>query len=308
MESTGRIGELLAGHGQGRAVALINCTVELAQAVAGRWPEGIVTPVSCTDHIARLEHPHSAFVRKPIDCDGHPALRTTLHAPDGRLTEERLLDGTAVTPFVKKPKDMEILRGHLRDVELLPGPQAEGCAIAQLGRTARAELRERWLGNTEASWTADDEATASCLRKLDRQLRRRGELAVSAGYACGLLADRPEGTPENWVEYNHVTLEHLRQAGLPPFVEPAEPTGAWAEALRGCHAGLAAPLFGETLAGGALPRRLRLLLRTNLAELADGLPEGAARLLTGCDRIVVLVDCAGITDTAALEPLASLLA
>ena len=305
LESSERVKAILGGRGQGVALALAHAGEDGVAAVAARWPDVAVAALTLAAP-AHAEHPHSAFVRKPMVFDGKPGLRTTLFAPDGKLVEERLDDGTVLQPFVRRAKDMAVLRGHLRDVEWLPGAAMEGAALALLGRTAGQELAQRWLGGQDAPWTAEEEATASCLRKLERHLRRRGEHAVALGCAAGLLEDCPEGPAAPWLEHRHTTLEALRQAGLPCYVAPAAPAQGWGEGLRACHAGLCAALVCEELWGAALPRRLRLLLRAAPAEVADGLAEGARALLTACDRVTVLVDCAGFAPDALPDALAPL--
>ncbi len=305
LESSERVKAILGGRGQGVALALAHAGEDGVAAVAARWPVAAVAALALAAP-AHAEHPHSAFVRKPMAFDGKPGLRTTLFAPDGKLVEERLEDGGVLQPFVRRPKDMAVLRGHLRDVEWLPGAAEGGAALALLGRTAGLELSDRWLGGQDTPWTAEDESTASCLRKLERHLRRRGEQAAALGCAAGLLDDCPEGPAGPWLEHHHATLEALRQAGLPCYVAPANPAKGWGEGLRACHAGLCAALMDEELWAAPLPRRLRLLLRATPAEVADGLTDGARALLTACDRVTVLVDCADVGPDALPDALAPL--
>ena len=89
------IKQMLLGHARGCALGLLGCEAE----PSALFPEGEPpVPVGRVQLLepCRMEHPHSAFVRKAFEHEGKPALRTTLYAPDGRLTEERLKDGAVL--------------------------------------------------------------------------------------------------------------------------------------------------------------------------------------------------------------------
>lgn len=288
--------KLLHGRAEGGAVALRGCEEELFAAVRLRFG-GDVSRVRFVEP-CRVEHPHSAFLRKSVTRAGVTAVQTTLYAPDGRLTEERPQDGPAIEYFVKKEKDFEILRGHLRDVELHAAkpPQGEDALLANAGLTPLRELETRWAGPGMAQWAllSQDESAASCLRKLERQFHRRCEEAEKMGCRAGVLRDMSaEPLPETYMLHAGRHIEWMRHAGLFPWVEARQPEPNLLAALNAAHAGARFALGNTVLPweGFTLPEGMRLILDASAGDDSDaGL---AGELVKKCEATVVLLDCFG---------------
>lgn len=292
-----KLEKLLRGRAEGAAIALRGCEPGLLEALRARFGEDCPLPLRLFEP-CRVEHPHSAFLRKAAEHCGVPAVQTTLFAPGGKLHELRPEAGAAMEHYVKKPQDFEVLRGFLRDVELHPckaQPLQEGVAsLALLGLTPARELETRWAGPELArrALSTADEAAASCLRKLERQLHRRAEEACRAGArACVLRDGAALPLPEDWLGQAERHTEWLHKAGLFPWFEIAAPTAAVFAELTQTQAGAMLPM-ADALAEGfpALPAGARLLLEMDTAAgLPD--PEGLKRLLYECHGAVLLLDC-----------------
>ncbi len=292
-----KLEKLLRGRAEGTAIALRGCEPALLEALRARFGGDCPLPLRLFEP-CRVEHPHSAFLRKATEQGGTQALQTTLFAPGGKLHELRAEEWQPKEYFIKKPQDFDVLRGFLRDVELHPckaQPHQEGAAsLALLGLTPTRELETRWAGPDLARRALEsaDEAAASCLRKLERQLHRRAEEACRAGArACVLRDGAALPLPEDWLGEAARHTEWLHKAGLYPWFEIAAPTAALFAELAQTQAGAMLPL-ADALAEGfpALPAGVRLLLEM---DLTAGLPEsdGLKRLLYECRCAVLLLDC-----------------
>lgn len=307
-----KLQKLLYGRAEGAAVALRGCAPELAATIQAHFGADAPLPLRIFEP-CRVEHPHSAFLRKPVEHNGEKAVQTTLYAPGGKLHEERAIDGAALEFYVKKPQDFEVLRGFLKDIELHPGkssPAAESTAsLACLGLTPLRELETRWAGPDMARWAMAnaDESAASCIRKLERQLHRRAEEACRTGSrACVLRDMAAEPLPETYMLHAGRHIEWLKHAGLMPYVEVAAPTGPLLAALAAACAGVRMPL-GLALANGfpELPEDMRLVLDLDAAECIPE-PELLKRLLGQCAAVVIVMDCGDAEPdplTNRLEPL-----
>jgi hypothetical protein len=307
-----RLEKLMHGRAAGMAVALRGCAAELAGSLQMRYGDAAPVPLRLYEP-CRVEHPHSAFLRKSVERNGAKAVHTTLFAPGGKLTEQRDGDGRAIEYFVKKEKDFEILRGFLRDVELHPAKTAHGAdsaaQIACLSLSPLRELETRWAGPELSRWalTSGDESAASCLRKLERQLHRRAEEAARAGCrACTLRDMAAEPLPETYMMHAGRHIEWLRHTGLATAVEVSEPTAPLLAALAAAGAGARMPLdlaLGEDFP--ALPAGMRLLLDLDAAAPAPE-PEPLRRLLDPCADAILILDCFQADEaaiTAALDRL-----
>jgi hypothetical protein len=294
-----RIEKLLRGTALGAALALRACPDGMAKGVAARFGEEAAGIVRIIEP-CRVEHPHSAFLRKPVEMDGARGMQTTLYAPGGKLTETRREDGSAAEWFVRKPEDFETLRGFLRDVVLYPArvaPAPEGCAqLASMGLTPVRELEVRWAGMemTARALVEQNESAASCLRKLERHLHRRAEEAYRAGCRVALLKDMAaEPLPETYMLYAGRHVEWIRHAGLSPFVEVSQPEPMLLAALFAAGAGarlaLGTPaLYEPTFAP---PEGMRFLFDADAADFTGFEPGRAAEMLSKCGGAVVMLDC-----------------
>jgi hypothetical protein len=295
------IDKLLRGIALGAAAALRACPEDVAAKARERFGERASCRVRFVEP-CRTEHPHSAFLRKPIGAEGMQRVQTTLFAPAGKLAELRSPEGEALEWFVKKPGEFEVLRGFLRDVELCPAklpPAPEGCSsFALLGLTPVRELETRWAGPELAAQAMieQNEAAASCLRKLERHLHRRCEEAHRLGCRVGILRDMAaEPLPETYMLHAGRHIEWMRHAGLSPFVEAARPGPNLLAALFAANAGARVSLYDPALCGPefAPPEGMRFLLdadaRAGLGELRR---ETIGELFSRCGAAVVLVDCA----------------
>jgi hypothetical protein len=305
--------KLLYGHAEGFAVALRGCPEAAAAAMTARFGESTPGRVRLFEP-CRVEHPHSAFLRKSIESHGKPAVQTTLYAPDGRLTEERSAEGEALERFVKKPADFETLRGHLKDVELHPvkmSAAAEDCtALAHVGLTPVRDMETRWAGPELTAWAlmTQDEAAASCLRKLERQLHRRCEEACRAGCHAGILHDLAvEPLPETYMLHAGRHIEWMRHAGLTPWVEVLAPEPMLLAALAAAHAGVRISLDNPALHDEAFapPEGMKFIF--DVAAGDDLVREPVAELLKKCACAVLLVDCHEATEAQMAKSLEILL-
>ena len=295
-----RLEKLLAGRADGVAVALRGCADGCTEALTTQYGDSAPGRVRVFEP-SRVEHPHSAFLRKTVDAHGRQAVQTTLYAPGGKLAEERLLDGQAVEHFVKKQQDFETLRGFLRDVELYPAkslPHTAGTAVlANLGLTPVRELETRWAGPELTGWAlmSQDESAASCLRKLERHLHRRAEEACRAGSRACVLKDMSAcPLPETYLLQAGRHIEWLRHNGLFPWVEVAEPNGPLLAALHAACAGARMDLINPALyeEQTMLPEGMRLLLDVSAGDDLSLLEaDGIVELLKKCGSAVMLVDC-----------------
>jgi hypothetical protein len=292
------INKLLQHTTGGAAVALRGCTEEIAQAVAARFGEA-VGKVRLFEP-CKVEHPHSAFLRKNIERNKQPCCQTTLFAPGGKLVEERLPEGDVCERFIRKTADFEVLRGHLKDVELHPARALhpiENCTtIASVGLTPMREMETRWAGPEllGTALAAQDEAAASCLRKLERHLHRRCEEACAAGCTAAVLHDLAvEPLPQAYMPAALRHIEWMRHNGLAPFVEVSQPNEPLLSELKAARAGVRTEFANSALYGESftLPEGLKILFDVNRDELG-ALPTEAAKSLVGkCGSAVLLLDC-----------------
>jgi hypothetical protein len=294
------IEKLLRGSSAGFAIALRGCTEEHAEQVSERFGEAAAGRVRLLEP-CRIEHPHSAFLRKPVEANGQQAVQTALFAPVGKLTEVRLDGGDAVEYYVKKPEDFEVLRGFLRDVELVAAKaQAEPKGIvplASLGLTPVREMESRWAGVELTAWAlmAQDESAASCLRKLERQMHRRCEEAHRLGCRVGVLRDMAaEPLPETYMLHAGRHIEWMRHAGLSPFVEVSQPGQPLLAALAAADAGARIALTNPALYGADFvpPEGMRFIFDIDAREgLGDIQGEQVSAMLGACASAVLLADC-----------------
>jgi len=91
--------------------------------------------------VHRTESPNCRFEIEKIARRGLRGIRTTLHTPEGRLTQERFYTpafGETASPathkqFVKEPKDYRILQAYFRDVRVHSDPEGLDKVLADLG-------------------------------------------------------------------------------------------------------------------------------------------------------------------------------
>ena len=110
---------------------------EEVYALVGRQSIGLLPWVG----VHRTESPHCRFETEKIARRGLRGIRTTLHTPEGRLTQERFYTpafGETASPathkqFVKEPKDYRILQAYFRDVRVHPNHEALDKMLADLG-------------------------------------------------------------------------------------------------------------------------------------------------------------------------------
>lgn len=110
---------------------------EEVYALVGRRNIGLLPWVS----VHRTESPNCRLETEKIARRGLRGIRTTLHTPEGRLTQERFYTpafGETASPathkqFVKEPKDYRILQAYFRDVRVHPNYEALDKALADLG-------------------------------------------------------------------------------------------------------------------------------------------------------------------------------
>jgi hypothetical protein len=110
---------------------------EEVYALVGRQSIGLLPWVS----VHRTESPHCRFETEKIARRALRGIRTTLHTPEGRLTQERFYTpafGETASPatykqFVKEPKDYRILQAYFRDVRVHPDHEALDKVLADLG-------------------------------------------------------------------------------------------------------------------------------------------------------------------------------
>lgn len=283
-----RILALLRGEAPGPAVAW-RCAQAPSQELAGQLGEAGIHWLT-TGETGRTEHPHSAFVRKPETVDGRPALRTTLYAPEGKLTELRFSEtGEASERFVRRVADFKALRSYLKDIcQLPPAHMPSLCAV---GSPPLRELQARWAAPDiiRAAVEAGDEHQASCLRKLERLFRHRCEEAARAGAAALVLGDSlPVGDAGAWLAALDAQLDWLnRHVGLPLYVAAQGWDDALAQGLLSRGVGLyvsgAAITALQDMNGWEGP----LMLELTPKELGE--PEEPAALMRRCPRLLALL-------------------
>lgn len=239
----------------------------------------------------RVEHPHSAFVRKAESCDGRRALRTTLHAPEGKLHELRDAEtGEALEHFVRRVNDFKALRSYLKDICQLPAAHVP--LLCAVGAPPLREMRARWAAPAalKAAQESGDENQASCLRKLERLFHHRCEEAAHAGAVALLLGDNlPQGDAGDWLAALDAQLDWLnRHVGLPLYVSMKQ----WDDGLA---LGLAQRNVGLHLGASALTALSdmggwegRLILELPFDGMGD--PEALAQLLRHCPRALLLLE------------------
>ncbi len=296
--------KLLCGRADGAAVALRACPDEVYETVRERFGPAAPARLALCEP-CRVEHPHSAYLRKTAVVQGNPAVHTTLYAPDGRLTEERAEDGTVFERYVKKPADFETLRGHLRDIELHPGkalPIPENTSyLARLGLTPVRDMETRWAGPEMTSWalTTQDESAASCLRKLERQFHRRCEEAFRLGCRAGLLADMSaEPLPETYMLHAGRHIEWMRHTGLAPWVEVSRPEAMLLAALDAAHAGARVALDNPALYedGFAPPETMRWMFDLTACIIMESMNlEAVNTMIAKYACSIFLIDCTNST-------------
>lgn len=289
LRSDARMLALLRGEAHCAAVAWRFAQMPDQQTAAGLGAAGVAWLTA--GESGRVEHPHSAFVRKSETADGRRALRTTLHAPEGKLHELRDAEtGEALEHFVRKVNDFKALRSYLKDICQLPAAHIP--CLCAVGTPPLREMQARWAAPAalKAARESGDENQASCLRKLERLFHHRCEEAARAGAAALLLGDSlPQGAAEDWLEALDAQLDWLaRHIGLPLYVSMKQ----WDDALA---LGLAQRNVGLHLSASALTALMdmggwegRLILELSADGLGD--TEALAKLLRHCPRALLLLD------------------
>ncbi len=92
----------------------------------------------------RVEHPHCAIYKKPVEIGQGSAERITLYTPDGRLYSDYLLDGISkgqvVKPYIKKQKNLETLLFYLKDIQVYWDQGAYDMALDQVDNQGLVEI------------------------------------------------------------------------------------------------------------------------------------------------------------------------
>ncbi len=299
-----RLAALLRGEAPGRAVAWRCSRAPSAEAASTMGAAGVAWLT--VGETCRVEHPHSAFVRKAEQADGRPAVRTTLHAPEGKLYELWLATGELLEPCVKRVQDFKALRSYLKDVCQLTA--AHMPALGLVGGAPLREMQARWASADILRAASDDgdETLASCQRKLERLFRRRCEEAARAGCCALELNDNlPLGDTAVYLAALEPQREWLaRHAGVPLWAALDAWDDALAQALYARDIGLhvnAAALTPLKDMGGW---EGRLILELTLEELGE--PEEPVALARRCPSLILLVRSATPPEGEALERLADL--
>ncbi len=295
---------LLRGEAPGRAVAWRCSRTPSAEAAAAMDAVGVAWLT--VGETCRVEHPHSAFVRKAEQADGRPAVRTALHAPEGKLSELRLATGEPLEPYVKRTNDFKALRSYLKDICQMK--LAHAPALGLVGGAPLREMQSRWASADilRAAGDAGDENLASCLRKLERLFHRRCEEAARAGCCALEVCDGlPLGDAGAYLAALEPQLEWLaRHTGVPLWAAMDAWDDALAQALHARDIGLhvnAAALTDLKDMGGW---EGRLIVELGMEELGD--LEELAALVRRCPSLILLIRCAAPPEGEALERLAAL--
>jgi len=175
---------------------------EEVYALVGRQGIGLLPWVS----VHRTESPNCRFETEKIARGGLRGIRTTLHTPEGRLTQERFYTpafGETASPathkqFVKEPKDYRILQAYFRDVRVHPNYEPLDKTLADLGdagiphvavgRTPYQALWVEWVLLEDVAYHLADapgvvEETMALMGDVLRQ-QFRVAAASAAPYVC----------------------------------------------------------------------------------------------------------------------------
>lgn len=124
--------------------------------VIGRDNLGIIRWSS----VCRMEHPNCRYERQEYQQNDRKGIRTTLHTPAGRLTEERLVEpiygSSHITRhYIQEPNDYKVFLAYLRDVRVLDNVQQflrdqqqlgdDGVPMVAVGRTPYQQLWIQWV-------------------------------------------------------------------------------------------------------------------------------------------------------------------
>ena len=134
----------------------------------------------------RLEHPHSAIYKKPVEIGKGSAERETLYTPDGRLYCDYLLEdgrkGQVVKRYVKKQEALKTLLFYLKDIKVYWDQFAYDRAVELVGDEGLVEVAlsrspyENLAQYMEASllkslFKAEDKLLMKCLKELTRIMK-----------------------------------------------------------------------------------------------------------------------------------------
>ena len=286
---------LLRGQAEGRALVLCCDKKGAAEQLASECQSDKVGAIRFLEP-CRVEHPHSAFLRKPAEHMGRPAVHSTLYAPDGKLTELRFAgqDGAAIEHFIKKPGDFQTLRSYFKDIEQYPPANIQpGLWVAQIGMTPNWELESRWAGavQMEAAKNSQDESAASCLRKLDRLFRHRCEEAARQGGSCLQFKDLAACPPISHEAYMKAAASNLdwvtRHAGLPVSMELPSPEEAYATALCSHNIGIHTDMAGFLNEAERLPQIARYMIDFCMQDACLGI-DNFCTILSRYKNIIIV--------------------
>jgi hypothetical protein len=289
-----RIARILRGEENGIAFALREPKNGIPEALAAVLPADI--GLLRVAEPCRAEHPHSAFLRKPVHHEGRAAIHTTLYAPDGKLQELRLTESSQIVePFVKRSPDFKVLRSYLKDIDPIPLVYPRTAPYAALaGMSPQLELRARWSSADVAgsAAAAEDESFASCQRKLERLFRRRCEEAARQGCCCLELSDLRDAqvSVQTALQLSGSDREWLqRHVGVPLFYSLPVWEDSTAEALRSINIGLHIEERSLQALAGMGGYEGRLLIDLPLFNLR--INEVVFDAICRCSQAVVLFDC-----------------
>jgi hypothetical protein len=175
---------------------------EEVYALVGRGSIGLLPWIG----VHRTEAPNCRFETEKIARRGLRGIRTTLHTPEGRRTQERFYTpafGESASPathkqFVKEPKDYRVLQAYLRDVQVHPDYEALQKALGDLGdagiphvavgRTPYQALWVEWVLLEDLAYHLADAPglVEETMALMGDVLRRQCRIAAasSAPYVC----------------------------------------------------------------------------------------------------------------------------
>ena len=139
--------------------------------------------------VHRVEHPHCRFEHEDFERDGQRWRRTTLHTPEGSLTEERAFEeaygsSSIRRHYVQEPTDYDVLNAYLRDGVVLDSYETyrqvdaglgdDGLPLPAIERTPYQQLWVQWAGLANLSVHLADcpEKVEETLALLTEQARR----------------------------------------------------------------------------------------------------------------------------------------
>jgi len=145
--------------------------------------------------IHRVDHPNCRFEHQDLHRDGQRIRRTTLHTPEGSLTEERAFESAYGSSsirrhFVQEPADYHVLLAYLRDGSVSDNYKAYNELDAQLGddglplpaieRTPYQQLWVQWAGiaNLSIHLAECPDKVAEVIHEMTARARRIFQIAA----------------------------------------------------------------------------------------------------------------------------------